>query len=456
MLRSPRVLASLLTYIMMVYFSCFTAMVQAEDTPRSLKILQAGTALIIPGEDPVKNISLIIEDGKITEMRQGFISADSLRKDDNAFSDSDITVINRQKSFVMPGFIDLHVHVSSGPMSNRESRLKKPDSYLVFTAYQNAYKTLMAGFTTIRDLGSRGTIIFGLRDAIKDNLIAGPKILVAGSAITPTGGHGDAHGYRQEFLDLMDDGNTCDGADDCRRAVRAMVKRGADVIKVTATGGVLSKTGTGTGQQFTQSELNAIAEAAHWLGRKVTAHAHEKEGIEAALRAGFDSIEHSMWADKNTMKLFKKTGAWIVPTVYPITYVGDTPEKMKKGPFKDLPPVVMKKLLRLGKQPKKMTRMAHNMGVKIALGTDSGVSPHGDNANEFIEYVGVGMTPMESLMAGTVNAAEAAGITNVGKLTPGMAADIVAMDNSPLDNISAVLDLNLIMRDGLVFKSNTP
>jgi len=216
---------------------------------------------------------------------------------------------------------------------------------------------------------------------------------------------------------------------------------------------VLSATATGTGQQFTDEELKAIADTAHALGRKVTAHAHEAAGIEAALRAGFDSIEHAMWADQDTMKLFKEQDAWLIPTVYPITAVGDTPEKMRAGPFRDMPPPVMEKLLRLGRQPKDMARLAHSMGVKIALGTDSGVSPHGENANEFIEYVAVGMTEMESLMAGTVNAAEAAGIAGkVGSLAPGKAADIVAMPMSPLADISAVLDVQFIMRDGVVFK----
>ena len=204
---------------------------------------------------------------------------------------------------------------------------------------------------------------------------------------------------------------------------------------------------------MTDEELRAIVETAHALGRKVTAHAHAAEGIEAALNAGFDSIEHAMWADEDTMRLFRKTGAWMVPTVYPITAVGDTPEKMKQGPFKDLPPPIMEKLLQLGRQPKDMTALAIRMGVNIALGTDSGVSPHGENANEFVEYVNAGMTPMQSLAAGTVNAATAAGIADAGSLQPGYAADIVAMRASPLDDIRAVLDVDFIMRDGLVFKS---
>jgi imidazolonepropionase-like amidohydrolase len=278
-------------------------------------------------------------------------------------------------------------------------------------------------------------------------------LLVSGPAITPTGGHGDDHGYREEILEILTSPAVCDGADDCRRAVRQAVKLGADVIKVTATGGVLSNTATGTGQQFTDAELKAIAETAHSMGRKVTAHAHAREGIMAAANAGFDSIEHAMWADEETMKLLKRLDIWIVPTVYPITYVGDTPEKMRQGPLKNLPPASMEKLLALGRQPKDMTRLAHQMGIKIALGTDSAISPHGENANEFIEYVNVGMTPMEALQAGTVNAAEAAGISDLtGSIVVGKAADIVGLGSSPLESIDAVLDVNFVMRDGIVFK----
>jgi imidazolonepropionase-like amidohydrolase len=356
----------------------------------------------------------------------------------------------------MPGFIDLHVHLTGQAGTDRKLNLvTMTDADTVLTAQMYARRTLSGGFTTVRDLGSRGSAIFALRDAIKAGQIEGPKIIASGEAITPTGGHGDVHGFRQEILDLFPSTGVCDGADSCRAAVRRQVKRGADVIKVTATGGVLSETATGTGQQFTEAELQAIAETAHALGRKVTAHAHEKAGIEAALRAGFDSIEHAMWADRDTMNLFRSTGAWMIPTVYPITAVGDTPEKMKQGPFKDMPPPIMEKLLRLGKQPKDMTRLAHRMGVRIALGTDSGVSPHGENANEFVEYVNAGMSQMEALAAGTVDAAEAGGVADqVGSLEPGKAADIVAMAGSPLDDISAVLDVRFVMRDGVVFKQS--
>ena len=414
--------------------------------PGGTTIVHAGRVLAQPGKPFRSEQSIVIRAGKIVEIRDGYIQS--------VADGGDLRIIDLKQAFVMPGFIDLHVHLTGQAGANRKlDAVTKSDADTAYVAQMYAHRTLMAGFTTVRDLGSRGTAIFALRDAVKAGRVAGPKIIAAGQAITPTGGHGDIHGFRQEVLDVLPSTGVCDGVDGCRAAVRRQVKRGADVIKVTATGGVLSETATGTGQQFTDEELRAIAETAHALGRKVTAHAHEAAGIEAALRAGFDSIEHSMWADKDTMNLFKKSDAWMVPTVYPITAVGDTPEKMKQGPFKDMPPPIMAKLLRLQSQPKVMTRLAHSMGVKIALGTDSGVSPHGENANEFVEYVSAGMTEMEALMAGTINAAIAAGYSDrIGSLEPGKAADIVAMKENPLENINAVLRLQFIMRDGVVFK----
>ncbi len=410
-------------------------------------IIHAGTLLATPGSPPKTQQSIIISDGRIQDVRDGFVTADPDQPDQR--------VIDLSSKFVMPGFIDLHVHLSGQVGDGKPTdEVTHSDADVALTAAMYAHRTLQAGFTTLRDLGSNGEPLFALRDAIAANKVPGPKLIVSGPAITPTGGHGDIHGYRADVMEVLASPAVCDGADDCRRAVRRMVKLGADVIKVTATGGVLSNTATGTGQQFTDEELKAIAETAHALGRKVTAHAHAKEGIQAAARAGFDSIEHAMWADEETMKVLKKAGIWIVPTVYPITYVGTTPEEMKKGPLKDLPPASMQKLLALGRQPKDMTRLAHEMGVKIALGTDTAISPHGENAHEFLEYVDAGMSPMEALKAGTVSAAEAGGIAeSTGSISAGKAADIVALGANPLDSIDAVLDVRFVMRDGIVFKA---
>ncbi len=417
-------------------------------TPRGTTIIHAGVLLAVPGTAAMAEQSIVVRAGKVIEVRPGYATADSIGTGDAT------RIIDLSDKFVMPGFIDLHVHLSSQAGSRSKlQRVAYSDADYALNAAMYARRTLLAGFTTVRDVGSRGNAMFALRDAVKAGKVPGPKILVSGETIAATGGHGDNHGFRQEVLDALPSSGICDGPASCRAAVRRQVKRGADVIKVTATGGVLSETAAGTGQQLTDEELRAIAETAHSLGRKVTAHAHSKGGIEAALRAGFDSIEHAMWADEGTMKLFNETGAWLVPTVYPITAVGDTPEKMKQGPFKDMPPPIMEKLLALGRQPKDMTALAYKMGVNIALGTDSAVSPHGENANEFVEYVNIGMSEMEALVAGTINAAKATGIdATVGSLEPGKAADIVAMPGNPLNDINAVLDVAFVMRDGVVFK----
>lgn len=411
-------------------------------------IIHAGKLLATPGEAVQNQRSVVVVDGKVREIREGYITAQSAGL-------SGVPVIDLRNHFVMPGFMDLHVHLSGDRESSTPGdQYRLSDAHISLRASMNAKKTLMIGFTTVRDLGSKGDTIFALRDAVKAGWVPGPRILASGNSISPTGGHGDINGVRREIMNAMPSPGACNGPSDCRRAVRQMIKYGADVIKVTATGGTLSVTGTGTGQQFTQEELNAIAETAHMFKRKVTAHAHGKEGIIAAIKAGFDNIEHSMWADEETMKVYKKHGTWMVPTVWPITYVGVTEEEKRAGPLKHVPPVVMEKLIALGDQPKTMTRLAHKMGVNIALGTDSGVSPHGTNANEFLEYVAIGMTPMEALMTGTVNAAKAAGIDHfTGKLVPGFAADIVAMPNDPLDDIKAVLGVDFVMRDGIVFKT---
>ena len=415
--------------------------------PSSPSIIHAGQLLETPGKAPLKTATLVVVDGKVKDVRPGFVDAAALGLP------ADTKVIDLSRMFVMPGFIDLHVHLSGA--GDKGLTLRKPDTYFALVGAKNANTTLMAGFTTVRDLGSTGYTVLGLRDAIKDGLVPGPKILASGDPISPTDGHADNHGYREEVMGAMLRRGVCDGADGCRKAVREAVKRGADVIKVMASGGTLDESDAPTDKQFTDEELQAIAETAHSLGRKVTAHAHGKDAIDACVRANFDSIEHGMWADAETLKAMKAKGIWLIPTVWPIDYVGDTPEKVRNGPLRDLPPVSLAKVMRLGKQPKILVHLAHQIGTKIALGTDAGVYPHGQNAHEFIEYVeNGGMTPMESLISGTSDAALAGGIKGVGTLEPGMDADVVAMPISPLDDIKAVLDVPFVMRDGFVFKQD--
>ncbi|HET9444881.1 MAG TPA: amidohydrolase family protein [Steroidobacteraceae bacterium] len=424
-------------------FACVAT--QATAATAASAVIHAGQLLAVPGRDPVANATVVVVDGKVKEIRSGFVDPAAVGLP------ADTNVINLRDKFVLPGFLDLHVHLSSSGMRGRDLRFRESEGYFALIGSRSAHATLMAGFTTVRDLGSEGSAIYALRDASRDGIVAAPKIIVSGDPISPTNGHADNHNLREEIMRAMPRRGVCDGADECRRVVREAIRRGADVIKVMATGGTLDESNAGTGQQFTDEELRAIAETAHAFGRKVTAHAHAKAGIDACVRAGFDSIEHGMWADDKTLREMKTKGAWLVPTVATITFVGDTPEKVKAGPLKDLPPVSMEKVLKLGTQPRKLARLAHQIGARIALGTDAPLVPHGQNAQEMIDYVNEGLTPMEALMTGTVNAADAAGV-DVGRLEPGKAADIVALSRNPLEDIKAVMDVGFVMRDGIVFK----
>ncbi|WP_165357603.1 amidohydrolase family protein [Sphingosinicella sp. CPCC 101087] len=411
-------------------------------------IIHAGHLMTEPGAQVMVNATLVAMDGKVHSVHEGFRNAAELGLP------PDTRLVDLSSKYVLPGFMDLHVHITSGGIAARGSslRMQQEDAFFALNGYTNALATLMAGFTTIRDLGAPNAAIFSLRDAIKYGVVPGPNIIAAGEGISPTNGHGDSHGLRRAFLDAESHDNVCDGADDCRRATRAAIKYGADVIKVHVTGGVLDPSDAGTEQQFTDEELRAIVEAGHSMGRRVTTHAHGKGGIDAAVRAGYDSIEHAMWADEESLRLMRQHGTYLIPTVWPITWVGDTPEKVLRGPMRDINPVSLGKLLRLGDQPKRLVRMAIRIGTPIALGTDSGISPHGTNAQEMVEYVEAGMTPVEALRTATVNAADAAGLQDRGKLAPGMAADIIALDGDPTADINAVSSVSFVMRDGIVFK----
>jgi imidazolonepropionase-like amidohydrolase len=415
--------------------------------PPAFSIIHAGQLLVVPGKPPLTKATVVIEKGTIRQVTPGYPEPGALGLA------ADTPVIDLTDKFVMPGFIDLHVHLSGGAERGRDLNLREPDNYFTVVAYRSAQATLMGGFTTVRDLGSQGYTVFGLRDAIRDGIVTGPRILASGDPISPTDGHADNHNLREELLTAIVRRGVCDGPDECQKVVREAARRGADVIKVMATGGTLDESDAGTGQQFSDAELKAIADTAHALGRKVTAHAHAKAGIDACIRANFDSIEHGMWADEETLKAMKAKGIWLIPTAATITYVGDTPEKIRNGPLKDLPPVSMEKVLKLGTQPRKLVKLAHQIGVGIALGTDAPLVPHGQNAAEMVEYVRAGLTPMEALMTGTVNAATAAGIKTAGRLEPGMAADVVAMSKSPLEDIDSVMDVGFVMAGGVVVKS---
>jgi imidazolonepropionase-like amidohydrolase len=403
-------------------------------------IVYAGTLLAVPGKQPLKDQTIFIQNGKITKIEAGFIKQDQLEG---------TTIIDLRDKFVLPGMIDSHVHLRSEWNPNtRLDTVTKRSGDVAYDALINAQKTLRAGFTAVQDVGGPEEI-FALRDAINAGKVDGPHIRAAGRAISPTAGHGDMHGYRQEILDAFHRPNLCDGAADCRRATRAAIKKGADVVKITATGGVLSNTAAGVEQQFFDDELEAIAQTAAKMGRKVTAHAHGKTGIDSALKAGVKSIEHGTYLDEETTALFKKYDAVLVPTVLAGMTVVDWAENKNW-----LPPASAKKALEVGPQMQEMMRIAFANGVTIAFGTDTGVSKHGDNAREFGYLVEGGMTEMEAIKSATVIAAKHIEMGDkIGSISVGKYADIIAVDGSPLENIEELYDVDFVMKGGKVFKN---
>jgi imidazolonepropionase-like amidohydrolase len=413
---------------------------------QNVSIIHAGSVLAIPGEGVKTNQTIIIENGMISEVRNGFLQPEAL-----GYADEKVQLIDLKDKFVMPGFIDLHVHITGERNPNRNphewTTLSEED--LAFRALPHLEKTLDAGFTTVRDLGADYTLIIAIKRAVQQRIIKGPRIIAATGAVSATGGHGDFHGYREEILHAAEKNvGICDGSDDCKRAVRALVKQGADVIKITATGGVLSNTAAGVGQQLTDEELLSIVQTAHALGRKVAAHAHEEDGINAALRAGVNSIEHGSYLTEESVELFNKTGAYLVPTLLAGVSVSEELETNN-----NIPPAIAAKIRQVTPVVEASFRRALKGKVKIAFGTDSGVSKHGTNAREFELMVKYGMQPEDAIKAATINAADLLDMTDkVGSIEKGKFADIIAVDGDPLKNISVLLDMKFVMKDGVIYK----
>jgi len=403
---------------------------------KTTTIIHAGQVLAVPGAKPLSKQSIYISDNKIVKIVSGY----QLEKG--------ASVIDLSDSFVLPGLIDSHVHLRMefNPNIRLDAVTKRPGD-TAYDALVNGRKTLMAGFTSVQDVGGPEEI-FALRDAINAGKVAGPRIRASGRSVSPTGGHGDMHGYRQEILDLFHSPTICDGVADCRRATRAAIKAGADVVKITATGGVLSNTAAGVEQQFFNDELEAIVETAKKMGRKVTAHAHGKTGVDSALRAGVKSIEHGTYLDVETTALFKKYDAVLVPTVLAGMTVVDW-AKNKNW----LPPASKAKALEVGPQMLEMLKIAYENGVTISFGTDTGVSKHGENAREFGYMVEAGMSEMDAIKAATVTAAnhlEMGG--KIGSIEAGKYADIIAVDGNPLTHIEELYDVDFVMKNGVVYK----
>jgi len=402
----------------------------------------AGSLLDRPGTAPRGPSTIIVKGGKVAEVQAGFATPPAGAK-----------VIDLRDRFVLPGLIDSHVHLNGrgNPMLARMDASGRDVQDVYTTMAVNARLTVEAGFTTVRDLGGDARGIRALRDAVDRGDLPGPGIINAGQMISTTGGHGDGrNGLREEISDTVElhQVNVCDGADDCRRAVRRQIALGALVIKFAATGGVLSNVSGGLGRQMTPEEMKAIVETAHGFGRKVTAHSHAVEGTKAALAAGVDSIEHGTFLDDEAIRLFKEKDAWLVPTMLaPVA----TLEQARAG---QLGAAATAKVGQ-GRSAVPNHERAIRAGVKIAFGTDSGVSVHGQNAREFALLVERGLTPMQAISAATVNAASLLGLQDrVGALTPGMDADIVAVVGSPLEDVRRLERVDFVMHRGAVIKQD--
>ena len=362
----------------------------------------------------------------------------------------DAQAIDLKNYTVMPGFIDLHVHIEKE--FNKASyllRFTNNEADIAFQAAKNAVTTLEAGFTTVRDLGGTGVNV-ALRKAIHKGIATGPRIYTVANTIAITGGHGDpSNGYRKGlFPNPGIEHGVANGPDECRAAVRAQVKAGADCIKITATGGVLSVARDGSRPQFTQAEINAIVETANDFGIHVAAHAHGDEGMQRAIRAGVRTIEHGTFMSEATMQLMKEKGTWYVPTITAGNSVADSAKI--KGYFPD---IITPKALHVGPQIANTFAKAYKKGVKIAFGTDAGVFPHGKNALEFELMVAGGMPPMEAIQCATIRAAEVLDETKrLGSIEAGKFADIVASKDNPLDNIKTLQDIRFVMKNGVVYK----
>lgn len=413
----------------------------AQTTPESPRLVavHAGTVLVRADQEPQTEQTIVIKGDRIERIEAGYVDVEGAE------------VIDLKDAFVMPGMIDSHVHLTSE--LNPQARLQtveRSDAHYAMDATIFGKRTLEAGFTTVQDVGGRGeSAIYAVREASRKYDLPLPRIRAAGYSISVTGGHGDGRqGYSEPIAEVLHKDSVCDGADDCRRAVRDQIRKGADLIKITSTGGVLSNTLAGVEQQFTDEELAAIVDAATSMGRYVTAHAHGTNGINSALKAGVHSIEHGTYLDDESLRLLKENNGVLVPTVMAGDFVART---AKNATWMTEPQRV--KSLEVGPKMLDMLRRAHEAGVTIAFGTDTGVSPHGDNARELELMVEAGMTPQEAIVAATLTAAEHLQMgADIGSLEPGKFADLIAVGGSPLDNISELRDVDAVMKGGVMFK----
>jgi imidazolonepropionase-like amidohydrolase len=378
--------------------------------------------------------TITITDGRITSIAGGRVAAPA-----------GAIVHDLSGKTLLPGLIDLHVHLTGDPGGDYRSEAVEPDEWGVVVGTKNALITARAGFTTVREAGSAQYTAFSLRRGTAEGVIPGPRIVAAGPALSIVGGHGDVTGFREDIHEVLDQGYTCTGATECAEKVRKASRAGADVIKITATGGVLSQQGRGLEGHFTSPELQAIADTAHSLGLKVMAHAHGARGIEAAAAAGIDTIDHGTFADEAALKVMKAKGSYMVPTLMALEGVR---VRLGKGIY--TPTVEIKGRQAVEAAGRQVTR-AKQLGVPVAFGTDAGVFEHGRNAEEFALLVKFGLTNREALASATTVAAKALGMEGeIGQIAVGYSADIIAVDGDPTADVRTLEQVKWTMVRGRV------
>ncbi|WP_395621838.1 amidohydrolase family protein [Sphingomonas daechungensis] len=404
--------------------------------------IHAGRVIAVPGQTPLGPSTIIVDNGRIVEVRDGHVPAPA-----------GAATIELGDKTVLPGLIDSHVHLVSdrGGEQALLAEIRDDMPLHALESQMNGMKTLRAGFTTVRNLGDDYGDTLALREAVKRGWVQGPRIVDAGRAISTTGGHMDGRGSLNDDLVahwMPNPENLCDSVESCRRVVRRQIDRGADVIKFAATGGVNS--GTGLATRMFDDEAKALVQTAHAYGRKVAVHAHGADGIKLALRSGADSIEHGTVMDDEIVRLFKQTGAYYVPT---LSTVNGYIERLAKDPNAYTGAVKQQIEWRIGITGQSLKK-AYPAGVKIAFGTDAGVSKHGKNAEEFELMVKFGMPPAEALKAATVNAADLLGLSSeIGTIEVGKAADIIAVAGDPLTDVRVLKTVAFVMARGEVVKN---
>jgi len=402
-------------------------------------LIHAGNLIDVETGKIESRKSIVIKNSRITSVSDGYINKSDFQE-----------YFDLKDSYVLPGLMDAHVHLAQEYVPKAERDLKVEPEFNAIFAAANAIKTLNAGFTTVRNVGDGGMETISLRNAINKGIVPGPRILTSGKTIATTGGHGDpTNGLPTDLYEPpTPEEGVVDSFEDIKKAVRQRYKDGTDGIKITATGGVLSVAKSGENPQFTNNELEALISIAKDYGLWVAAHAHGKEGMLRAVNAGVTSIEHGTFMDSEVMDAMKKNGTYYVPTILAGEWVA---EKSKIDNF--FPELVRPKAAKIGPQILDTFTKAHKYGVKIAFGTDSGVSAHGDNWQEFALMVKGGMSPLETIQSATLETAKLFKLENeIGKIKTGFSADIIALRDNPLENIESLKDISFVMKEGTRYK----